>query len=93
MPAMLILAIAAMGLVLVVLALVAAGIRQEPSARQLTRQPPRLIARLARRLLGVYVRRPEPSVIPSKQRGDPSHTANVPARRPDDHAPAQIRDS
>jgi hypothetical protein len=59
MPTMFILAAAAMGLVLVVLAVVVAGIRQEPPAQQLTRQPPRLMAGLTRRLLGVYVRRPD----------------------------------
>ena len=52
MPAMLILAVAVMGLVLVVLAVVVVGIRQEPSTQELTRQAPRLIATLARRLLG-----------------------------------------
>ena len=70
MPAMLILAVAVMGLVLVVLAVVVVGIRQEPSTQELTRQAPRLIATLARRLLGVYVRRPDPSVIPDKRRRD-----------------------
>jgi hypothetical protein len=59
MPTMFIFAVGAMGLVLVVLAVVVAGIRQEPSAQELTRQAPRLTARLTRRLLGVYVRRPD----------------------------------
>jgi hypothetical protein len=88
MPAIFILAAAAMGLVVAVLAVVVIGIRQEPSAQELTRHPPRRIAKLARRMLGVYVRRPDPSVIPGKQRGEPSHTA----RRPDGHIPAQIRE-
>jgi K+-sensing histidine kinase KdpD len=61
MPIMLIVPVAAMGLVLVVLAFVVAGIRQEPSAQELIRQPPRLMAKLARRLLGVHVRRPDQS--------------------------------
>lgn len=60
MPVILILAVATMGLVLVVLAVVVVGIRLEPSAQELTRQAPSLIATLARRLLGVYVRRPDP---------------------------------
>ena len=59
MPTMFIVAVAAMGLVLVVLAVVVAGIRQEPPAQQLTRQAPRRMAGLTRRLLGVYVRRPD----------------------------------
>ncbi len=92
MPAMLILSAAAMGLVLVVLALVVVGIRQEPPTQELTGQVPRLIARLARRLLGVYVRRPDPSAIPDQQRGEPSRTAHGPARPPDGHARTQIRD-
>jgi len=88
MPAMLILPAAAMGLVLVVLALVVIGIRQEPPAQELTGQVPRLIARLARRLLGVYVRRPDPSAIPGQQRAEPSRTAHGPARPPDRHTRA-----
>jgi hypothetical protein len=88
MPTMFILAAGAMGLVMAVLAVVVIGIRQEPSAQELTRHPPRRSAKLARRLLGVYVRRPDPPAIPGKQRGEPSH----PARRPDGHIPAQIRD-
>ena len=68
MLTMLILAVAATGLVLVVLAVVVVGIRQEPSAHELTKQAPRLMARTARRLLGVYIRRPDPSVLPDKRR-------------------------
>jgi hypothetical protein len=83
MPTMSILAVAVMGLVLVVLAAVVVGIRQEPSSQELTGQAPRLMARMTRRLVGVYVRRPDQSLIPGKQRGEPSHTAHGPARRPD----------
>jgi hypothetical protein len=86
MPVILILAVATMGLVLVVLAVVVVGIRLEPSAQELTRQAPSLIATLARRLLGVYVRRPDRSVISDDQRGEPSGTAHSHARRPDGHA-------
>ena len=93
MPATLILSATAMGLVLVVLALVVVGIRQEPPAQELTGQVPRLIARLARRLLGVYVRRPDPSANPGQQHAEPSRTAHGPARPPDGHTRAQIRDS
>ena len=92
MPATLILSATAMGLVLVVLALIVVGIRQEPPTQELTGQVPRLTARFARRLLGVYVRRPDPSVIPGQQRTEPSRTAHGPARPPDGHARAQIRD-
>jgi hypothetical protein len=79
MPDIFILAASAMGLVLVVLAVVVVGIRQEPS-QELTGQAPRLIARFARRLLRLYVRRPDPSVVPGKQRGEPRHSAHGPAR-------------
>jgi hypothetical protein len=88
MPAMVILAGAVMGLVLVVLAVVVAGIRQEPSTQELTRHAPRLMATLARRLLGVSVRRPDRSVIPDQRRRGPSRTEPGPARRPDRHARA-----
>lgn len=86
MPTISILAVAAMGLVLLVLAVVVVGTRQEPSAHELTSQAPSLIARLVRRLLGVYVRRPDPTVIPDKRRGEPPHTAHGPVRQPDGHA-------
>ena len=91
MPTMFIFSVGAMGLVLVVLAVVAVGIRQEPPAQELTRQAPRLMASLTRRLLGVYVRRPDPSVITDQQRGEPSR-ASEPARPPGRTRPAQIRD-
>ena len=89
MPATLILSATAMGLVLVVLALVVVGIRQEPPAQELTGHVPRLIARLARRLLGVYVRRPDPSAIPEQQHRNRAvqhtvplaHRTNTPGHR------------
>ena len=82
MPTMFILSAAAMGLVLVVLAVVVVGIRQEPSSHELTRQAPRLMARMTRRLVGVYVRRPDPCAIPDKQT-EPSNRGQSPARRAD----------
>jgi K+-sensing histidine kinase KdpD len=82
MPVLLILAVVAMGLVLAVLAVVVVGIRQEPSSQELTRQAPRLMAKMTRRLVGVYVRRPDPCVIPENQ-GKPSHAAHGLARRAD----------
>ena len=91
MPTMFIVAVGVTGLILVVLAVVVAGIRQEPQAHELTRQAPRLTARLTRRLLGVYVRTPDPPVITGQQRGEPGH-ASGPARPPDRTTPAQIRD-
>jgi len=81
MLAMFILVAAAMGLVLVVLAVVVIGIRQEPSSHELTGQAPRLMARMTRRLVGVHVRRPDLSAIPPGSAGEPSHTTHGPARR------------
>ena len=92
MPAMFIVAAGATGLVLAVLAVVVAGIRQEPPAQELTRQAPRLMARLTRRLLGVSVRWPDPSVSTGQQRAEPGQ-APGPARPPDRTRPAHIRDS
>jgi hypothetical protein len=46
-------------LVLILLAVVVAGIRREPSA-ELGSRPPGLISALVRRVLGVGVRRPGP---------------------------------
>jgi K+-sensing histidine kinase KdpD len=90
MPAMLILAVVAMGLVLAVLAAVVAGIRQEPSSQQLNGEAPRLMAKMTRRLVGVYVRRPDPSVIPEKQRhGAMQHTVSLAERTDTRH---KIRD-
>lgn len=48
-------------LVVILLAVVVAGIRQELSAAELTSRAPSQIASLARRLVGVYVRRPDPT--------------------------------
>jgi hypothetical protein len=47
-----------MMLVLVLLAVVVVGIKQEPSARELPSQAPNAITEWVRRLLGVYVRKP-----------------------------------
>jgi hypothetical protein len=69
MPAISTLAVVATALVVVVLAVVVASIRHEPSAQELTRKAPRLMARLAGRLPGVYVRRPDSPVISAKYHG------------------------
>ena len=49
------------GLVLILLAVVLAGIRREPPAAELSSRPPSVISAMARRLIGVYVRRPDPA--------------------------------
>jgi hypothetical protein len=53
-------------LVLVLLAVVVVGIKQEPPTDELTKQAPSLMAALVRRLLGVYVRKPDPPLIPDE---------------------------
>lgn len=47
------------GLVLILLAVVAAGIRRERPAAELSSRPPSLISAITRRLIGVYVRKPD----------------------------------
>jgi len=46
-------------IVALLLAMVVAGIRQEPADAEMTSRAPGASAALARRLLGVYVRRPD----------------------------------
>jgi hypothetical protein len=50
-----------MVLVLVLLAIVVIGMRQEPPTKELSMQAPSLLAASIRRILGVYVRKPDPS--------------------------------
>jgi hypothetical protein len=78
MPAMFILAAAAMGFVLAALAVVVAGIRQEPSAQALTRQAPRLMARFARRMAGLHVRSPDPPAVPVSSARDRAKQHTIP---------------
>ena len=60
LTALLLLVIAIAVLVVILLAVVVAGIHREPSA-ELSSRAPSLMAGLARRMAGVYVRRPDPS--------------------------------
>jgi hypothetical protein len=55
------LVIAASALVLILLAIVVVGIRRESSAAELSSRAPSLLAGLTRRIVGVYVRRPDQS--------------------------------
>jgi len=61
LTALLSLVIATSVLVLILLAAVVAGIRREHSTAEMDSWAPDLLARMARRLLGVYVRRPDPT--------------------------------
>jgi hypothetical protein len=61
LTALISLVIATSSLVLILLAVVVVGIRREPPTAELSSQPPSPIASLTRRLLGAYVRRPNPA--------------------------------
>ncbi len=69
-------------LVLVLLAVVVVGIKQEPPSEELKRQPPNVVSAWVRRLLGVYVRKPEQP--PNEDLGEPCHTGWDPARWPNE---------
>ena len=71
-----------MVLVLILLAVVVAGIKQEPSAEELTSRPPSLVSALVRRLLGVYVRKPGQPPAPDQDHGEPCLTTWDPRRWP-----------
>ena len=71
-----------MVLVLALLAVVVAGIRQEPPAEELTSQPPNVVTAWVRRVLGVYVRKPDQPPTHDENRGEPCLTALDPDRWP-----------
>jgi hypothetical protein len=59
-------------LVAVLLAIVVIGVRHEPQTEELSEQAPSLIAAFVRRLLGLYVRKPDsPAVWKSPTRSEP----------------------
>ena len=64
---------AVMVLVLVLLVIVVIGMRQEVPTEELSMQAPSLLAASIRRLLGVYVRKPDPSL--DERHGEPWLTA------------------
>jgi hypothetical protein len=64
---------AVMVLVLILLAVVVIGMKQEPVADELSMRAPSLFAALVRRMLGVYVRKPDPSL--DERHGEPCLTA------------------
>ena len=73
LTALISLVFAVSGLVLILLAVVVAGIRREPPAAELNSRPPSVISAVARRLTGVYVRRPDTDEVDN--RPDPCLTA------------------
>jgi hypothetical protein len=73
LTALISLVFAVSGLVLILLAVVVAGIRREPPAAELNSRPPSVISAIARRLTGVYVRRPDADDVDNQP--DPCLTA------------------
>ena len=80
----------AMVLVLILLAMVAIGIRQEPPTDELNMHAPSVFAALIRRMLGVYVRKPdprldewrnEPWLTARDARGGESHCRHTPSSK------------
>ncbi len=69
--------------VLVLLTVVVAAIKQEPQAQELTSQPPSAITAWVRRLLGVYVRRPDQPPTIDEDRREPCLITWKPPRWPE----------
>ena len=68
-------------LVLVLLAVVMLGIKQEPPG-PLASRPPNAVTALVRRLLGICVRKPDQPPAVNDDRGDPSLFSHDPTRWP-----------
>jgi hypothetical protein len=68
LTALFLLVIAIAVLVAILLVVVVAGIHREPSAAELTSRAPSQMASLARRLVGVYIRRPDPTADNAESR-------------------------
>jgi hypothetical protein len=66
-------------LVLALLVIVVLGIRQEPPNKEFSIQAPSLFAAMVRRLLGVYVRKPDPHL--DERHGEPCLSCTRRARR------------
>ena len=73
---------AVMVLVLALLAVVVVGIKQELPATELTSRPSNVVTAWVRRLLGVYVRKPDQPAAVDEGRREPCLTAWEPPRWP-----------
>jgi hypothetical protein len=71
-----------MVLVLILLAVVVAAIKQEPRGEEFTSRPPSAVTAWVRRLLGVYVRRPNQPLISSQEHEELCCTPCDPPRWP-----------
>jgi hypothetical protein len=74
LTALILVVFAAVALVLILLAVVVVGIRQEPRGTELGNMAPSLVAVMARRLTGLYVRRPTPTAVSTdrQEEGSPN---------------------
>jgi hypothetical protein len=70
LTALIALTLAVLALALLLLSVVAAGIRHEPPAAELSTRAPSPVAAVARRVLGLYVYRPRPIVPGDDRRPD-----------------------
>ena len=72
--ALIVIVLGAITIVLILLAVVVAGIRQEPRSAELSDVAPSPITGLVRRLTGLSVRRPTPAAVraPEQREGNPT---------------------
>ena len=77
---LIVIVLAAITLVLILLAIVVAGIRREPRSEELNDVAPSPITGLVRRLTGLSVRRPTPTAVraPEQREGNPAGPASRP---------------
>jgi hypothetical protein len=80
LTALILIVLAAITLVLILLAVVIAGIRQEPRSAELSDVAPSPITGLVRRLTGLSVRRSTPTAVraPEQAEGNPAGPAPRP---------------
>jgi hypothetical protein len=80
LTALIVIVFAAITLVLILLAVVVAGIRQEPRSAELSDVAPSPITGLVRRLTGLSVRRSTPTAVraPEQLEGNPAGPAPQP---------------
>ena len=80
LAALILIVLAATALVLILLAVMVVGIRQEPRGTELSGVAPSLFTAVIRRMLGLHVRRPTSSAVNAdpQERGSPDR----PSARP-----------
>jgi hypothetical protein len=81
LTALILIVLAAIALVLILLAVVVIGIRQEPRSEELSNVAPSPITGLVRRLTGLSVRRPTPTVVRDREQGEGNPAGPAPRSR------------